>query len=225
MKVTLVVAAALSATLSLTLFAQPRYIPPRLASGAPPGLAPMAVGGGQAILEVSIDANGIVTDVKTLRSTPPFTRMLLDSVSTWSFTPATDHPIGRDDLPDNLQKVPSKVLVAALYRAPVLQGPTQGERPTEVAPPSADVPFPSVMTEPVFPPNAHAGGVVMIEARLNPAGSVTVARVIRSSPPLDKPALDAVRRWRFRAPRIGSTKESIAYLIFGFPQPVITTKQ
>src|SRR5262245_4940110 len=87
MKTTLVVTGALSLTLSailsLTLLAQPRYIPPRLASGAPPGLAPMAVGGGQAILELSIDAAGSLQDVKTLRSTPPFTQMLLDSVDSW----------------------------------------------------------------------------------------------------------------------------------------------
>ena len=224
MKSTLVVAVTLGATLSLTLVAQPRYTPPRLAAGAPPGLAPMAIGGGQAILELSIDASGSVEKVRTLRSTPPFTQMLLDTVDRWSFAPATDHPIGRDDMPDSLRNVPSKVIVAAVYRAPALQGPTPGERPVDVAPPSADVAFPSVMPEPAFPANAQFGGVVMIEARVSASGVITVARVIRSAGPFDRAALSAVRQWRFRAPRIGGASESNAYLIFGFPQPV-TSKQ
>ncbi len=224
MKTTLVVTGALSltlsATLSLTLLAQPRYIPPSLASGAPPGLAPMALGGGQVILELSIDASGSLQDVKTLRSSPPFTQMLLDTVRSWSFVAATDHPIGRDDMPEAQRNVPSRVIVAALYRAPVLQGPTQGERPADVAEPSSEVPFPSVMAEPVFPANVLSGGVVMIEARLSAAGAITTAKVVRSSPAFDKPALDAVRQWRFRPTRVGTTRESVAYLIFGFPQPI-----
>lgn len=222
MKNTLVVAMTLGATLSLTLLAQPRFTPARLAGGAPPGLAPMAVGGGQVILELSIDARGTVEKVRTLRSTPPFTQMLLDTVDHWSFVPATDHPIGRDDRPESLQNVPSKVIVAAFYRAPALQGPTQGEPPADVATPSADVPFPSVTAEAAFPPDAHSGGVVMIEARVSPGGAISTTRVVRSAPPFDRPALAAARQWRFRPPRIGGSTESYAYLIFGFPQPVTT---
>jgi TonB family protein len=114
------------------------------------------------------------------------------------------------------------VIVAAVYRAPVLQGATQGERPQDVATPSADVAFPSVTAEPSFPADAQAGGVVMIEARLSPSGAVTTARVVKSAPPFDRPAMAAAQRWRFRPPRIGGSTESYAYLIFGFPQPVIT---
>ena len=222
MKSTLVVAVALGATLSLTLLAQPRFTPARLADGAPPGLAPTAVGGGQVILELSIDARGSVEKVRTLRSTPPFTQMLLETVDGWSFVPATDHPIGRDDMPDSLRNLPSKVIVAASYRAPALQGPTQGGHPADVATPSADVAFPSVTPEAAFPPDAYSGGVVMIEARVSPGGAITATRVIRSAPPFDRPALSAARQWRFRPPRIGGSTESYAYLIFGFPQPVVT---
>jgi TonB family protein len=155
-----------------------------------------------------------------VRSTPPFTQMLIDSVDGWRFAPATDDPIGRDDMPEGRRNVPAKVIVAAVYRAPTLVGPTQGQLPVDVAVPSADVAFPSLTPEPVFPPDAQFGGVVMIEALVSPAGAVTIARVIKSAPPFDRPALDAARRWRFRPPRIGGSTETYAYLIFGFPQPI-----
>jgi TonB family protein len=81
------------------------------------------------------------------------------------------------------------------------------------------VAFPASVQEPVYPARADAGGVVLIEARVNASGAVTATRVIGSAPPFDQPALDAARRWRFRPARGADT---YAYLIFGFPQPVVT---
>jgi TonB family protein len=220
MKSLVVVAVTLSATFSLTLLAQPRYTPASLAGGAPPGLAPMAVGGGQVIVELSINSTGNVDKVRTVRSTPPYTQMVVDAVSGWRFTPATENPTGKDGKPQGQRNVASKVLVAAVYRAPVVQGPTHGEVPANVAAPSADIAFPSSMPEPVFPTLAQNGGVVVVEALLNASGGVSVARVISSAPPFDQPALEAVRQWQFRPPRIGGSTETYAYLIFGFPQPI-----
>jgi TonB family protein len=205
---------------SMALTAPPSSTAARLAGGAPPGLAPMAVGGGQVIVELSIGATGSVDKVRTVRSTPPFTDMIVSAVSGWRFTPATDTAIGKDGKPQAPRNVASKVLVAAVYRAPVLQGPSQGEMPVNVAAPSADLAFPSSLPEPVFPAVAQNGGVVMIEALLSASGAITVARVISSAPPFDQAALDAARQWRFRPPRVGGSTESYAYLIFGFPQPV-----
>lgn len=223
MKTTLVsvaVTATLCATLVMTLSAQQRFTAARFAGGAPPGLSPQAVGGGQAIVELTVGPEGTIDKVRTVRSTPPFTQMLLDTLVGWRFTPATETPIGKGGTPEPTRDVPSKVIVAAVYRAPTLQGPTQGELPTELGAPSADVAFPVSIREPEFPPRARDGGVVMIEARLNASGAVTVARVISSAPPFDEPALAAARQWRFRPPRIGGSTESYAYLIFGFPQPI-----
>ena len=53
--------------------AQQPYVAPRLAAGSPPGIAEQAIGGGQAIVELSIGASGSVDKITTLRSTPPFT--------------------------------------------------------------------------------------------------------------------------------------------------------
>ncbi len=68
---------------------------------------------------------------------------------------------------------------------------------------------------PVYPQEAKdAGvqGVVIIEAKIGPDGSVAEAWVLRSIPVLDQAALDAVRQWRY-APT----------LLNGAPVPVIMT--
>jgi TonB family protein len=54
--------------------------------------------------------------------------------------------------------------------------------------------------KPVYPPVAQAAGVqgiVVIEVRIEPDGTVGTASVVRSIPLLDQAALDAVRQWQF----------------------------
>jgi TonB family protein len=54
--------------------------------------------------------------------------------------------------------------------------------------------------KPVYPAEAQAQrvqGVVIIEAIIDPSGSVANARVLRSIPALDQAALSAVSRWQF----------------------------
>jgi protein TonB len=53
---------------------------------------------------------------------------------------------------------------------------------------------------PVYPDAARAAnvsGVVILEVTLDPQGSVSDARVLRSVPLLDQAALDAVRQWTY----------------------------
>jgi len=69
--------------------------------------------------------------------------------------------------------------------------------------------------KPVYPQEARdAGiqGVVIIEARVEPDGTVGNARVLRSVPELDQAALGAVMQWQF-----------IPTLMNGQPVPVIMT--
>jgi TonB family protein len=206
MKIGLVIILVLSSTLS----AQQGYTPARYASGAPPALPALVVGGGQAFVEVTVGPSGAVETVTPLRSTPPFTQALREAVNGWRFTAATD-----------VGPVASKVLVAGLFRAPTLLTPTQGERPADVAPASPDVAFPSSTREPPYPPQAASGGVVLIEALVDATGKVARGRVIRSAPPFDQPALDAALQWRFRPARVkGRPTPVYAYMIFGFPTPV-----
>ena len=76
---------------------------------------------------------------------------------------------------------------------------------------------------PAFPRRALFGGLVLAEVRVDPLGAVSDATVLRSAPPFDEPALDAARRWRFRPARLhGRPVATIAYLVFGFRQPVLS---
>ena len=196
--------------------------PPRLQGGAAPALPALAVGGGQVLVELSIDASGEVTKVTPLRATPPFTESVNNAVRGWRFKPATAITLRDNGLAEAPKGVSSRALVAAHFRPPTLITPTLGERPAEVGSPSSDVPFPVATVEPPYPPKAIASGVVMIVALVDEGGSVTEATVIRSAPPFDAPALAAARQWRFRpATLAGRAGAGYVYLIFGFPQPVI----
>jgi protein TonB len=69
---------------------------------------------------------------------------------------------------------------------------------------------PPVAIETIAPPypelarRAHMEGVVVLEAVIGVDGSVRDARVLRgASPLLDPAALEAVRRWRYRAASVG----------------------
>ena len=69
--------------------------------------------------------------------------------------------------------------------------------------------------EPVYPQIARAAavqGVVILELVIGEDGAVSNARVLRSIPLLDQPALDAVRQWRYEPT-----------LLNGVPTPVIMT--
>lgn len=207
--------------LAATISAQPAYTPARYSSGQAPALPALVVGGGEAFVEVMVGANGAVEKVTPLRSTPPFTQALADTVKSWRFTAATDATIGAGGTPEGPRPVVSKVLVAALFRAPTLLTPTHGERPTNVALPSADVAFPLSASEPPYPPQTRFGGVVLIEATVDGNGRVADARVIGGAPPFDQAALTAARQWRFRPASVkGRATSTYVYLIFGFPVPV-----
>src|SRR5262249_39738527 len=150
------------AAISLFVFAsavsaQQSFTPAQLQVGAVPPLPALAVGGGEVLLEVTIGISGDVTDVKPLRATPPFTEMLTQVVRAWRFSPAQD----------SSRAVESKVLVAGLFRPPALTGPTLGETPKQVAPPSDEIALPLTIVTPEFPSEALRGGVVLLEARVD----------------------------------------------------------
>lgn len=196
--------------------------PARLEAGSPPPLPVLTVGGGQVFVEVWISASGEVTRLDTLRATPRYTEAVDQAVRRWRFRPATVTARRGDGVPERPRPVASKVLVAGQFRAPTLNTPTLGEPPRDVVPPSADVPFPAATVEPPYPPQAQASGVVLIEALVGASGQVTEAAVIRSAPPFDAAALAAARQWRFRPARVaGRAVATYAYLLFGFPQPVL----
>jgi TonB family protein len=206
----------IAATLLLAVTA---FTPPRLISGPPPALPPpTVVAGGEVIIEATVEKDGSLTHPVVLRSTPPYTQMVLDAIGGWHFRPARV-----PDANGNDQTVASKVLIAAVYRAPALfNGPMAGSPPVDVVRPSGEAPYPVAMTQPAYPPQARTGGVVVMEVSLDEAGTPKIVRTVRSDPGFESAARDALSRWQFRGASLRSKPvPSTAYVIFGFVSPIV----
>ncbi len=170
---------------------QPTYRPASYRSGELPVQPPQVTGGVEVLLELTVGNDGKELKGHTLRSTPPFTELLVDAVRLWKFHPAED----RGD------EVESAVLVAGLFRPPTLMGPAAGEPAKDVTPPSSLIPMPYTIVAPDYPPGALADGVVLVEVIVERDGTVDAARVLRSSAAFDRAATDAVLQWKFRPAR------------------------
>jgi TonB family protein len=209
-----VVAWALAAVM-----ADPPYTPAQLRRGNPPVIPLDAVGGGEVLVEVEVNTRGAVTRAKPLRTTPPFTDVVMDAVRGWQFEPARELVQARGR--SSQRAVASSVLVAAVYRAPVLVGPTLGEPPRNAATPSSAVALPAMVPAPPFPANALLGGTVLLEVLVGPDGAIDNVAVLRAVPPFDEVAVKAVREWTFRpAQRDGVGTPAVVYVVFGFRAPV-----
>jgi TonB family protein len=194
-------------------------------SGALPDIPfhSMAVGGGEVLLEVTVTETGAVGLVRPLRVTPSFDGPLIEAVRSWRFSPAQIFlsPAERKPGGPDRRPVESKVLVGGWYRPPALYSGTLGEPTKDIAAASPDSPSLRSSTLPTFPANAYSPGVVMVELRLDPNGTVAGSRVVQSAPPFDDAALGAARQWTFDPARPrGVRSDSAVYIIFGFPRPV-----
>ena len=196
-------------------YAQPlKFTPPRLLEAALPVLpSPTIAGGGEVLIEATVDRTGALIRPIVLRGTPPYTQRVLDAASSWRFEPASIVGPNGSDTP-----VEMPVAIGAVYRPPILMNaPTIGEPPKDWSKPSGDVAYPVSIEMPNYPPQARDGGVVLFEVALNEAGGVTEARGIASSGGFESASREALARWRFRG---GSYRArpvpSTAYVLFGF---------
>ncbi len=188
------------------------YSPARRLSGTvPPASLPNSVGWIDETIELSLDAMGRIEGMSVLEGTDG-PSVIAPSLTDWRFRPAVDR--GRP--------VPSRVLVAAMFRPPVLyNGPTLGSPPQTLAAPSSEVPVPTATTPPGYPPLGVADAVVLVEVLVGADGRIQASSVISGSPGFDDLALAAARAWSFRAAqRNGQPVPAYAYLIFGFRRPV-----
>jgi TonB family protein len=207
---------------AVAVSAQETFSPAQLQTGTVPSLPALAVGGGQVLLEVSVDTDGRVSDIRPLRTTPPFTEMLTEAVRGWRFRPAEDVDSTRpgDTRSSPPAPVASKVLVAGVFRPPALNMPTLGEAPKEGAPASDDTAFPLTISPPAFPPQAVRGGVVLLEARVDRSGEVGAVKVLRAAAPFDNAARQELSDWIFRPARIhGAYAPTWVYVVMGFAAP------
>jgi TonB family protein len=186
--------------------------PAQFVDGSLPGIPPFSTAGGNVVLSVIVAADGHVTGIDVLRSTPPFTDALVQAVKTWRFAAAVDS-----------KKVPveSRVMVSSIIRPPALYAQAVGTPPQDITNDSR-VPFPAQMTTPNYPVNANGGGMVLVESHIDASGRVIDASAIRSQPPFDEPALQAARATTFRPPQGTEVPPTnYAYVVFVFRAPVV----
>jgi len=187
--------------------------PARRISGAAPGLPPpTAVGWIEEAVDLAVDASGRVRDVVLLNGTQPSPALLGPAVTTWRFRPATE--LGRP--------VTAHVLAVALVRPPQLfDGPTLGSAPADYAVPSDEVPYPTAVHRPRYPPSATGDAIVLIEVEIGADGRVHGATVVSGAGGFNDEALVTAREWVFRPARVGGElAPAYAYLAFGFRRPV-----
>jgi hypothetical protein len=134
------------------------------------------------------------------------------ALADWQFRPAVDRS----------RAVESRVLVAAMFRPPlVYDAPTLGTPPADLGTPSDEIPFPIESRPPRYPPLGVSDAVVLVEVLVGLDGRVREARIISGEPGFHRTSLDAARGWLFRpARRNARAVEAYSYLIFGFRRPV-----
>jgi outer membrane biosynthesis protein TonB len=189
---------------------------PRLRQGSVPAPRAEAYGGGQVMLELTIDPAGRVTAADALVATPPFTDAIADVVRLWRFEPATTI------IEDRLTPVAARVLLVAVFRPPSLYaGPAPGAVPQRHGTPSGDLPRPDSLAMPAYPPTAVGDGLVLVEIEMNGRDGAHSARVLTPPSGFDRAALDAVNGWRFDPPARPATAVPLfVYAILGFRAPV-----
>ncbi|HZL17226.1 MAG TPA: TonB family protein [Polyangia bacterium] len=115
--------------------------------------------------------------------------------------------------------------LAAVWPSTVVAEPAPPESASPVAPALAVPPIPIDQVHPAYPAEALAGGArgdVAITAIVSPTGEVSGVELARGlAPALDRAAMDAATRWRFRpANRGGVPIASRVHLLFHFEPPV-----
>jgi TonB family protein len=207
---------------SATAGAQGAFEPARYVSGQLPVVPPLAISGGEVFLEALVNVDGGVDSVSTLRTTPPFTDVVIKAVRGWRFTPAAEAADSTGQAVPNAP-VAGPVFVAAMFTPPTANGQTLGDPPQDLGAASDETPMPVAANPAAYPPRAVGDGAVLVELTIDEVGILTDAQVKVSSPAFDAVALDAARSWFFvAARRHGNAVTTHAYLLFAFRQPVTT---
>ena len=193
-----------------------RSTSPRLREGHLPPQIPQALGGGEVVLELTVDSRGAVAQVERVRVTPPYADLVIDSATDWRFEPATVILEGR------ATSVAASVLVVAVFRPPSFySGPAPGVAPQVLGTPSPRVPRVESVVMPAYPPKATGDGIVLVEIEMSRRAEPRSYRIVSTASGFDAAALGAVRAWRFGAPQAPDVPDPLfVYAVVGFRSPL-----
>ena len=198
---------ALSVVSAAHASAQNASTPPHVLRATAPASPLNVQSGGLAAFAVTVDEKGSVTAVDTVQDVAPYGDALREALRGWSFEPAREQ--GR--------AVRSRLLVVAFLRPPELAvlAPEKPRYLEATAP--AELPWPTSVIVPPYPPNALGSGKVILEADVTEEGKVTSPRVLNPGSPFDGAATGAAQEWAFRpATRDGRPAAARIYFLFSF---------
>jgi TonB family protein len=166
---------------------------------APEFSVAMSVGGSRESLARAILRTASGKPVPILEIRDALVRAATDAVRQWRYDPPFKGPIsfpvtirfGQEPRPAEMEFVSADNQPAR----PLSNGPV-----IRVGDGGINTPVKIKDVKPVYPPIAQAAGVqgiVVMEVRIEPDGTVGTASVLKSIPLLDQAALDAVKDWRF----------------------------
>jgi TonB family protein len=163
--------------------------------------------GGIAAFDVKVDEKGSVTAADVVQDVAPYSAMLGASLGSWRFEPAREG--GR--------AVPSRVLVLGFFRPPAIHfaAPENPRYKGASAPP--ELPWPTSVVVPPYPPNVLGSGRVIIEADVSSRGLVTATRVLSPPGAFDSAATQSLQQWKFRPAKRGNHDVgSRAFIVLSF---------
>ena len=165
---------------------------------------------GIVLLDVAVDASGVVGDVKVLQDVPPFTDLIRGRLSTWRFHAARDGD----------KTASTRVLVAGVFMPAMLQFPAPTQPLVPDSDPDVAIPFPTNVSFAPYPAKAMNDGGVMVEVWLSADGVVQDARTVGGTPGFGESSRSTAKKWTFRpASRKRANVPARAYLFFSFRQP------
>lgn len=154
----------------------------------------LAMAGGIAACEAALDEKGAVTSVAMVQDVPPHGAALAEAVRSWRFEPARE----------GARSVPSRVLVLGFFRPPGINFPAPASPRYKTTTAPDEIPWPTSVAVPPYPPNALGSGGVLLEADVSEAGSVVGTRRLTPAGAFDSAAEQALKAWRFRPAKDGA---------------------
>jgi TonB family protein len=197
--------------LSLRLLQAP-YVPPEIKTALPPAHPVQTVEGGEVAFEVEVDWQGNIERLRLLLGRPPFTQAATEAVSQWNFTPArTEGPMG------------ARVGIFMFFRQRALFTAGPAKHHYDWPLPEGDrASLPIDISYPSYPMNTVAEGVVILQLRISPSGSIENIRVVRDISPLTNAAQAAVQKWKFSpAQSSGRHVPGTAIVAISFRRPFV----
>jgi outer membrane biosynthesis protein TonB len=166
---------------------------------------PLALYGGEVVLDALIDSNGNLSDLQVVSGDSPFLETVMGTVQNWTFQPARM----------NGRAIGSRIGVVFNFPQSFLPRVTAGERKYEepLAGASDRGALPIFTIEPPYPVNSIGQGSVVLYDLVDSDGKVTSASVVQGVPSLTAPSMDTVKQWEFVPGKQGGAKTDSAVIV------------